>query len=71
MAAIFPDGHECIRYPTPVECERLMGLPDGWTKSGESGRRIPDSKRYQYLGNSIAVPCAEYILKNVCEELTK
>lgn len=67
LAAIFPDGHECIRYPTPLECERLMGLPDEWTKSGESGRRIPDSKRYQYLGNSIAVPCAEYILKNVCD----
>ena len=24
----------CVRFPSELECERLMGLPDGWTKYG-------------------------------------
>ena len=34
----------CIRFPTELECERLMGLPEGWTKYGADGRgdqRVP------------------------------
>ena len=44
-----------VRRLTPTECERLMGLPDGWT-SGQS-----DSARYRQLGNSVAVPVIEWI----------
>ena len=27
----------CVRFPTERECERLMGLPEGWTKYGADG----------------------------------
>jgi DNA (cytosine-5)-methyltransferase 1 len=43
------------RKYTPLEYERLQGFPDGWT----SGQR--DSIRYKQLGNSVAVPIAEWL----------
>ena len=27
----------CVRFPTETECERLMGLPEGWTRYGADG----------------------------------
>ena len=36
-----------IRYLTPVECERLQGFPDDWTKFGVDGELISDTQRYQ------------------------
>ena len=30
-------GGGCIRFPTELESERLMGLPDGWTLYGADG----------------------------------
>ena len=50
-----------IRRLMPIECERLQGFPDNWTA-------IPgatDSARYRALGNSIAVPCFEFVFKNL------
>ena len=68
-----------VRRLTPVECERLQGFPDNWTKHGHKGElvaryrkvgsEIPDSPRYKALGNSIAVPCAEYIFRNIAKIL--
>ena len=47
-----------IRRLTPLECERLQGFPDGWTDiEGAS-----DSSRYKALGNSVAIPCVEFIM---------
>ena len=43
----------CIRFPTETECERLMGLPEGWTKYGVNGEEILSSHRYRALGNAI------------------
>ena len=43
----------CIRFPTEIESERLMGLPDNWTKYGENGELIPSMHRYRALGNSV------------------
>jgi DNA (cytosine-5)-methyltransferase 1 len=57
-----------VRRLTPTECERLMGFHDGWTAFGCNGEPISDSKRYQMLGNSIAVPCIEYIMQGIIEE---
>jgi site-specific DNA-cytosine methylase len=51
-----------VRRLTPLECERLMGFPDGWTEYGFDGKRISDNQRYKALGNSVAVPCVEYVL---------
>ena len=56
-----------IRYLTPLECERLQGLPDHWTAYGCKGETISDSARYRALGNSIALPCAEYVMAGICE----
>lgn len=48
-----------VRRLTPVECERLMGLPDNLTAGGS------DSVRYKALGNAMALPIAEWILKRI------
>ena len=61
----------CIRFPTELESERLMGLPDGWTKYGADGRKINSAQRYRALGNSIALPCAGYIMAGISEDLSK
>ena len=46
-----------------------MGLPDGWTAFGHDGRPVSVRARQKALGNSIALPCAEYIMAGVKEEL--
>lgn len=61
----------CIRFPTETECERLMGLPEGWTKYGVNGEEILSSHRYRALGNAIALPCAEYIMRGIYDVLTR
>ena len=48
-----------IRRLTPTECERLQGFPDGWTE-GQA-----DSNRYKQLGNAVAVPVVEWIIKRM------
>lgn len=54
-----------VRRLTPLECERLMGFPDGWTDIPGAS----DTARYKALGNSIAVPCLDYIFENMSELL--
>ena len=50
-----------IRRLTPLECERLQGFPDAWTDiEGAS-----DSARYKALGNSVAIPCVDYVLQGI------
>ena len=61
----------CIRFLTETECERLMGLPEGWTKYGADGKEICSTNRYTALGNAIALPCAEYIMAGIAEALGK
>jgi len=53
-----------VRRLTPVECERLQGFPDNFTKipcRGKSADKCPDGPRYKALGNSMAVPCMKWI----------
>jgi len=59
-----------IRYLTPTECERLMGVPEGWTAYGHNGEAISDGMRWKALGNAIALPCAEYIMSGIAEVLS-
>ena len=54
-----------VRRLLPIEAERLMGFPDFWTESGVDGKSISDTQRYSMLGNSIAVPCAAYIMQGI------
>ncbi|WP_366946604.1 DNA cytosine methyltransferase [uncultured Oscillibacter sp.] len=61
-------AHKCaaeapmlIRRLTPLECERLQGFPDGWTNIPGAS----DSARYKALGNSVAIPCVEFIMRGI------
>jgi DNA (cytosine-5)-methyltransferase 1 len=58
-----------VRRLTPTECERLQGFPDGWTEYGHDGKRISDNQRYKVLGNSVAIPCVEYVLSGIKNNL--
>ena len=50
-----------IRRLTPLECERLQGFPDAWTDIPGAS----DSARYRALGNSVAIPCVEYLIRRI------
>jgi DNA (cytosine-5)-methyltransferase 1 len=50
-----------VRRLTPLECERLMGWPDGWTQD-ES-----DASRYRMAGNGVATVVAQWIGKRIME----
>lgn len=50
-----------VRRLTPLECERLMGLPDGYTDIPGAS----DSARYKAIGNGMAIPCSDYVLSVV------
>ena len=48
-----------VRRLTPTECERLQGFPDGWTVDQA------DSNRYKQMGNAVAVPVVDWIIKRL------
>ena len=50
-----------IRRLTPRECERLQGYPDDWTALPSAA----DSPRYRALGNSVAIPCVDYLMRGM------
>lgn len=50
-----------VRRLTPVECERLMGMPDGYTAITYRGRPAADGPRYRALGNSMAGAVVRWI----------
>lgn len=53
-----------VRRLLPVECERLMGFPDNWTRipwRGKSAEDCPDSPRYKACGNSMCVNVMRWI----------
>ncbi len=55
------DGPLLIRRLTPLECERLQGFPDSWTALPGAA----DSARYKALGNSVAIPCVEFLMSSI------
>ena len=56
-----------VRRLMPLECERLQGLPDNWTLI--PGIACPDSKRYKAIGNGMAQPCADFILRRLMRNI--
>lgn len=61
-AFVLIDGTTPVaRMMTPVECERLMGMPDGWTDFPYVGSLAVDDLRMRAIGNSIAVPDVRWI----------
>ena len=79
-AETYPVPNMVVRRLTPMECERLQGFPDGWTdigdwvKADKRGREIKvkgsaDSPRYKALGNSIALPFWDWMLRRMARYL--
>lgn len=53
-----------VRRLLPVECERLMGFPDNWTRipwRSKPEEECPDSHRYEACGNSMCVNVMRWI----------
>ncbi len=64
--AVITDG--VARYITPVEAERMQGLPDNYTQipyDGKPARQCPDRPRYKAIGNSFAVPLLGWIAEGI------
>ena len=55
------EGANLIRRLTPLECERLQDFPDYWTDIPDAS----DSARYKALGNSVAIPCVDYVVNGM------
>ena len=58
-------NHGRPRKLTPIEYERLQGLPDGYTDVTIDGKRINDTKRYSLMGNGWNEPTVEWILSGL------
>ena len=58
-----------VRRLTPVEAERLQGLPDNFTNVECNGKPASDSARYKAIGNGMAQPCADFVLSKVVQAL--
>lgn len=61
LETYIPDSLHRVRRLTPTECERLQGMPDGWTEFTAGGSLISDTQRFKMIGNSVAVPVLEWI----------
>lgn len=59
-----------IRRLTTIECERLQGFPDDWTKHGEYDGQVIEiamTQRYKLMGNAVTTDFPEYIGKKIIE----
>lgn len=54
-----------VRRLTVTECERLQGLPDGWTDVPWNNHPARDSERIKAIGNGMAQPCADFVLRQL------
>jgi len=61
-----------LRRLTPIECERLQGFPDNWTKYGKfwnekkrkwEVKEISDTQRYKMLGNAVTTNVVEWLFR--------
>jgi site-specific DNA-cytosine methylase len=66
---LVPTAGMAVRRLTPVEAERLQGVPDGFTQVPYRGRPIADSSRYKMLGNGFAIPVVFWVGKRIEEAL--
>lgn len=74
-AETYPVQNMVARRLTPLECTRLQGYPDGWVDIGdwtdEKGKKHKDadSPKYKALGNSIALPFWDWMLRRMARYL--
>lgn len=59
------DGYYIIRKLTPVECERLQTLPDGYT------RAVSNTQRYKGLGNGWTAEVIIHILNGALKDVPR
>ncbi len=52
-----------VRRLTTLECQRLQGFPDDWY----DGIEMSDSQKYRQMGNAVAVPVVEWIMKRIVD----
>ena len=60
-----PDGLYIIRKLTPVECERLQTLPDGYTAA------VSNTQRYKGLGNGWTAEVIIHILNGALKDVPR
>jgi DNA (cytosine-5)-methyltransferase 1 len=60
-------GDKQIRELTPLECERLQGLPDNFTKFYSDNSLVKDNERRERCGRTVTIP----IIKSIGERLWK
>ena len=56
-----------VRRLTPLEAERLQGLPDYFTLIDD--RTCSDTARYKALGNGMAQPCPDFVIRRIKEAI--
>ena len=54
-----------VRRLLPIECERLMGWPDDWTRWDAERKEQTDGHRYKQTGNGVASPVAEWVGRQI------
>ena len=59
------DGYYLIRKLTPLECERLQTLPDGYTSG------VSDTQRYRAIGNGWTAEVIIHILNHALKDVPK
>ena len=59
------DGYYLIRKLTPLECERLQTLPDGYTSG------VSDTQRYRALGNGWTAEVIIHILNHALKDVPR
>lgn len=65
----FSSNRGVVRRLTSRECERLQGLPDDWTLIDD--KSCSDSARYRAIGNGMAQPCADFIIRRIAEAIRR
>jgi DNA (cytosine-5)-methyltransferase 1 len=59
--SLFVVQNDQLRRLSPLECERLMGFPDGYTDIDLGKQKRTRTSRYKALGNSWVIPLIRWI----------
>ena len=74
LPKVFETTEVVLRKLTPIECERLQGLPDNYTQipyRGKSKEECPSSKRYEACGRGMSVNVMEFLGTKIKEVNSK
>lgn len=61
---------DLIRRLTEIECERLQGFDDDWTKFGDYDgvtKEVAATNRYKCLGNAVTTHVVEAVAESIIE----